>query len=57
MIGRVHRPLTVPTMALCERCGESIEWIAPSEDDGEVVTVADRPGSLTTASDAPSVRF
>lgn len=45
MTGRAHRNLSVPAMALCERRGEDIEWVAPCEDDG-TVTVGDRLDAL-----------
>lgn len=52
MTGRTHQNLTVPTIALCERHGEEIVWVAPCENaDGTVTTVADRLAALTTVDD------
>lgn len=47
--GETNEHITLPTVALCERSGETIETVVPHESGDGVVTVADYLSSRSTA--------
>jgi hypothetical protein len=54
--GRVCENIVVPALAICERSGEDIEWVAPCEADEGVVSVADRLSAIGTGAPTTTAR-